>query len=177
MALLVFSLDEGELETDEHGDLVWKIRLEGKEHTTMPVHSIRNSSFSVSGSIWNIKDLYEYVPQRGGCIVATETNPLFGLTIPYYYGIEVVGAINWSEQSEEDLPELQNSYHQKVFASMSRMMTLRDDSGDVVNPFPDTFRLELLYVTFRPNLIKDILNMVGCDDLLATEGIEESTAE
>ena len=169
--IVSFPLDEGEWKTDTQGDLLWTIRLEGKEYSSMAVHSIRDSTLSMSGSTLTIKDLLDYRQQGQGFIAATENDRVFGLVIPYYYGIKVVGAINWYEQDDDDLPKLLDSYREKLLASYSMSRARMLD----VDPFPDTFRLELLYVTFSPDLIKDIFNVVGCDDLLITEGNEEST--
>ena len=159
--IVSFSLDEGEWKTGSNGDLDWIIRLEGKEHASMAVNSICNSTFSWSGSTLNTKELGQYVPIGQRFIIGSELNPLFGLILPYHRGITVVGAINWHEQNEDDMPELVDSYQERI------------SWNDV--DIPDTFRLELLFVTFRDYLIKDIFNAVGCDDLLVTEGNEEPT--
>ena len=174
-----FSLEEGELETDEDGNSIWRIDITDKEHSSMPVHCIKDSAFSVSGVQWNSSngDLLGNVQQGQGIFISTENARYVGLCIPYTFGVEVLGVFNWTDQNDDEVSTIADSFFDKIQAAMSGFMRLTNGDGVEVPAFPETFRLQLTEVRFSRHSIEHILRMVGVGDELVSNVVDEESDE
>lgn len=132
-----FSLEEGELMNDKDGIGMWRYDLWEKENATMEVNCIKVTSFSVSGvKVQRMHDLRSNLPNPlNRLVVSTENNPLFGVLIPYAPGIEVYGAFNWGEHSEEEISNILDQYfHANLDIAMNQAFV---DPGT----FPPSFKI------------------------------------
>ena len=87
--------------------------------------------------------------------VSTENNPLFGVLIPYAPGIEVYGAFNWGEHSEEEISNILDQYfHANLDIAMNQAFV---DPGT----FPPSFKIKLFEVRFNLQIIRHIFNLAG----------------
>lgn len=152
-----FSLEEGELMNDEDGIGMWRYYLWEKENATMGVNCIKVSSFSVSGvKVQRMHYLRSNLRDPlNRLVLRTENNPIFGVRIPYAPGIEVYGAFNWDEHSEEEISNILDQYfHTNLDVAMNQAF---------VGPgtFPPSFKIKLFEVRFNLQIIRHIFNLAG----------------
>lgn len=169
-----FSLDEGEVsEDDETGHPKWRIKVEGKEMSSIALIDLFSISLAISGT-----DVSQHMDRMNMVYSPTILNgengfPL-GMKIRLLDGVSAAGIFNWNAHSQDELSEMADDFRGKLRSSLMGGNVYRDDVP--IPMLPPTFKLRLLHIDFAPDLLlSPNLKMTGVGEELFSK-IEQGEA-
>ena len=168
-----FSLDEGEVSEDDEGQPKWRIKVEGKEMSSIALIDLFSISLSISGT-----DVSQHMDRMNMVYSPTILNdengfPL-GMKIRLLNGISAAGIFNWNAHSQDELSEMADDFRGKLRSSLMGGNVYRDDVP--IPMLPPTFKLRLLHIDFAPDLLLlPNLKMTGVGEELFSK-IEQGEA-
>jgi len=168
-----FSLDEGEVSEDETGHPKWRIKVEGKEMSSIALIDLFSISLSISGT-----DVSQHMDRMNmvysPTILNDENGFPSGMKIRLLDGVSAAGIFNWNAHSQDELSEMADDFRGKLRSSLMGGNVYRDDVP--IPMLPPTFKLRLLHIDFAPDLLlSPNLKMTGVGEELLSKIEQEET--